>query len=166
MRRTAPRALVLAAPRPLPLRLALALGLPLLAAAVLYLSACSSGPSGASAMKVEGDTIKLDTAAVSDGKAHFFSQAVDGKPVRFFVVKSPDGVLRAAMDACVACFAEKKGYRQEGEHMVCNNCGQKFHTSKINDIKGGCNPIPLDRTADGPTVSIPLAGLRQSARYF
>ena len=30
--------------------------------------------------------------------------------------------------------------------MVCNNCGQKFSSDLINEIKGGCNPAPLERT--------------------
>jgi uncharacterized membrane protein len=166
MRRSAPLALALPDSRLRPFRLLLALALPLLAAAVLSLSGCGNGSTAASGLTVEDGMVKVDAAAVSDGKAHIFSQTVDGKTVRFFVVKSTDGVVRAALDACVACFAAKKGYHQEGEFMVCNNCGQKFHTSKINEIKGGCNPIPLDRVNDGKTVAISLDSLRQGVGYF
>ena len=33
--------------------------------------------------------------------------------------------------------------------MVCNNCGQQFDSSKINELKGGCNPSPIERTVEG-----------------
>ncbi|MDO8670181.1 MAG: Fe-S-containing protein, partial [Dehalococcoidia bacterium] len=35
-----------------------------------------------------------------------------------------------------------------------NNCGQRFPSVKINEVKGGCNPAPLTRTSDGDTITI------------
>ena len=75
------------------------------------------------------------------GTAKFFDyKLADNKPVRFFVMKSSDGVYRAALDACDTCYHAKKGYHQEGDDMICNNCGLHFHSSQINEVHGGCNP--------------------------
>ena len=66
--------------------------------------------------------------------------------MKYFVLADKNGKVRAALDACEVCFAQKKGYQQEGDTMVCNNCGQVFPSDQINVVTGGCNPIPLDKT--------------------
>jgi len=103
---------------------------------------------------------------VSDGGIHYYEMDFNGKMAKFFVIKSVDGVIRAAFDACDVCFPEKKGYRQEGEYVVCNNCGQRFHATKINEVKGGCNPAPLNREYDNSYVSIKLPDIQAGLNYF
>ena len=101
------------------------------------------------------------------GKAKFYEyKTAAGKTVRFFAIKSPDGAYRAALDACDVCFAARKGYSQEGEDMVCNNCGNHFHTSQINEAKGGCNPVGLGRSIEGQSLKIKAADLEAGASYF
>jgi len=113
-----------------------------------------------------GGDVKIALADVSDGKAHFYTYDAGGTPVKYFVLESSDGVVRAAFDACDVCFAQKKGYQQEGDEMVCNNCGRRFPSTKINVLEGGCNPSPLDRTeADGQLV-ISEGDLRAGVQYF
>jgi uncharacterized membrane protein len=53
-----------------------------------------------------------------------------------------------------------------GDFMVCNKCNQKFHTNLINDVKGGCNPVPLGRTVAGDKLVIPESELILAATYF
>ncbi|HEY7527662.1 MAG TPA: Fe-S-containing protein, partial [Candidatus Deferrimicrobiaceae bacterium] len=65
---------------------------------------------------------------------------LDGRQFHYFVLRSSDGTYRAAFDACDVCFRANRGYRQEGDLMVCNQCGQTFPSVKINEVKGGCNP--------------------------
>ena len=64
-------------------------------------------------------------------------------------MQSKDGEYRAAFDACDVCYPNKKGYTQQGDLMVCNNCGLQFESTKINEVKGGCNPSPIERTLEG-----------------
>lgn len=111
-------------------------------------------------------TVTIPVADVDDGQAHFYTYDADGKDVKFFVLKSRDGIIRAAFDACDVCFGEKKGYSQEGDFMICNNCGQRFHSSRINEVRGGCNPSPLHRNDDGRNVTISANDLKDGARYF
>jgi len=92
------------------------------------------------------DSTYIPISNINDGKAHYYKhESPAGRTIRFFVLKSSDNIFRTAFDACDVCFREKKGYRQEGDNMVCNNCGMKFESTKINEISGGCNPAPLDR---------------------
>jgi len=79
------------------------------------------------------------------------------------VIKSEDNVLHAAFDAC---YREGKGYDQDGDSMICNNCGQPFHSSRINVVQGGCNPAPLMRTLKGENLIITQADLLAGAGYF
>jgi len=103
---------------------------------------------------------------VSDGKAHYFqAKADDGTRVDFFLVKSEDGVIRAAIDSCDVCYRSGKGYVQEGNVMVCTNCGRRFATDRINEIKGGCNPAPLNRKIKGKNLLISMQDINANAWY-
>lgn len=118
------------------------------------------------AVKGEGGVVTIPVAEVSDGQAHYYVMEKDGFEVKFFVLKSSDGVIRAAFDACDVCFREKKGYSQDGDFMVCNNCGMRFHSSRINEVKGGCNPSPLNRVYDDTTVTIKVDDIMSGRGYF
>lgn len=110
--------------------------------------------------------IEIPLSKVDDGKAHYFKFEQGGTTVNFFVVKSIDGVIRAAFDACDVCFPAKKGYTQDGDFMICNNCGRRFHSSRINVVEGGCNPAPLRREVVGDKLVIKTSDVIPGARYF
>ncbi|TEU13510.1 MAG: DUF2318 domain-containing protein [Anaerolineales bacterium] len=101
-----------------------------------------------------------------DGKAHYYSFVNSGKAIDFFILKSSDGVVRAAFDACDVCFGAHKGYRQQGDLMICNNCNQQFPSVKINEVKGGCNPGPLERTVEGTDLVIRSTDIAAGTGYF
>lgn len=106
-------------------------------------------------------------AAFEDGKArHFEYKHSPDQVVRFFVVKSSDGVIRAAFDACDKCFRAKKGYVQQGDNMVCINCGLKFRTDKVNVVTGGCNPVALKKNIVGPNLVIAQSDVLAGLKYF
>jgi uncharacterized membrane protein len=106
-------------------------------------------------------------AAFQDGRARYFQFShSSNQKIRFFVVKSTDGIIRAAFDACDVCWRSKKGYVQQGNNMVCVNCGLKFRTDKVNVITGGCNPGALKRTLQGGAVMISQQDVMSGLRYF
>ena len=114
----------------------------------------------------DNGVLKIALSDIDDGKAHYFkAQADDGTMVTFFVLKSKDGVIRAAIDACDVCYRSGKGYVQEGDFMVCKNCGQRFASSRINVVKGGCNPAPLNRQVEGQHLVINMTDINQNAWY-
>ena len=110
--------------------------------------------------------IRFAAADFTDGKAKFYRFNGRSGPVDFFVVRSLDGVIRTAFDTCDVCYRERKGYRQEGNDMVCNNCDQHFRTDLVNVVKGGCNPAPLRRQQMGGDVVLAANDIEQGAGYF
>ena len=114
----------------------------------------------------QDEVVSIPIDDVSDGNAHYYKYVQEGNEIRFFLMQSDDGVVRAAFDACDVCFREKKGYSQDGDYVVCNNCGQRFHSSRINEVRGGCNPSPLVRSYDDDTVRIRLADIMAGREYF
>ncbi len=108
--------------------------------------------------------LSIPLEGISDGQAHYFTtKSEKGVKVKFFVVKSHDGIIRAAVDACDVCYRAGKGYVQEGNVMVCSNCGMKFATDRINEVKGGCNPAPLIRAIEGENLVISMADINANA---
>jgi len=114
----------------------------------------------------QSDAIRLPLSTFEDGLAHFYSHDVEGTRVEFFVLKSSDGVVRAAFNACDVCYPAHKGYHQEGDEMVCNNCGRRFPSRLINEVSGGCNPVPLTRTVEGSDLVIRVDDLAAGIGYF
>jgi len=110
--------------------------------------------------------VRINLSDVSDGNAHYYQIQNGNRVTKFFLLKAADGQVRAALDACDVCYQSKKGYRQEGDVMVCNNCGNRFPADKINVVRGGCNPVPLDRSFDGEQLVISASQLEQLASYF
>ncbi len=133
-----------------------------------YFSAdSSSNPLNATtAARVSGDVVSLPAATFDDGKARYFEHKLGRITIRYFVVKSADGILRAAFDACDVCWPAGKGYAQDGEFMVCRNCGQRFHSTKVNEVKGGCNPAPLDRRMENGMLLIRVSDILDGQTYF
>jgi uncharacterized membrane protein len=117
-------------------------------------------------MKPKDGSVIIPIKKVNDGKAHYFkTKSSNGTIVDYFLVQSEDGVIRAAIDSCDVCYRSGKGYVQEGNVMVCTNCGRRFATDRINEIKGGCNPAPLKRVVDGDNLVISMKDIDTNAWY-
>lgn len=132
----------------------------------LLVKAATVGHAAYPAVTAADGVVRLPLSTFDDGKAHFYTYMNNAQPIEFFVLKSSDGVVRAAFNACDVCFAAKKGYHQEGDEMVCNNCGNRFPSAQINEVKGGCNPSPLTRTVDGDTLVIQVNDLVGGLGFF
>jgi len=111
------------------------------------------GSAIASVTPINGEILR-PLVAFADGVArHFVMKTADGVSIRFFVIQTPDGMIRTAFDVCDVCWKADKGYAQEGDEMICRNCGMRFISSRIGEFQGGCNPAPLpSRQRDGQLV--------------
>ncbi|WP_299981495.1 DUF2318 domain-containing protein [Desulfobacula sp.] len=117
-------------------------------------------------MKPKDGNVYIPINKVNDGKAHYFkTKSDDGIIVDYFLVQSGDGVIRAAIDSCDVCYRSGKGYVQDGNVMICTNCGRQFATDRINVIKGGCNPAPLKRVVDGDNLVISMKDINTNSWY-
>lgn len=126
-----------------------------------------TGQQTSDAVTKTADAIRISIADLDGGKAQFLRhQLTNNTEVRFFALKSADGKYRAAMDACDTCFHAKKGYRQEGTVMVCNNCGMNFQNNLINEVKGGCNPVGVACSVEGNQLVIKTSELESRGSYF
>ncbi len=137
-------------------------------AAVVYLNLSSVNPSAVASAPTGGDStfVTFPTSLFEDGKARHFEH-VDGKlTIRYFILKSSDGIIRAAFDACDVCWPAGKGYYQEGDNMVCRNCGRRFASVMVNEVQGGCNPAPLNRTMDNGKLVIQVKDILDGRQYF
>ncbi|MCF8079548.1 MAG: DUF2318 domain-containing protein [Desulfobacterales bacterium] len=115
---------------------------------------------------VEAGQVVLAADIFDDGEARHYEYQSGGLNIRYFVLKSSDGVIRAAFDACDVCWPAGKGYYQDGDVMVCRNCGKRFASVLVNEVKGGCNPAPLDRRIENGRVMIPVAAIEAGSGYF
>jgi uncharacterized membrane protein len=151
-----------------PLWVGLACVAVLAAGALWYFSGGSAKPQAAPAAVAAavGETVSVPAAMFDDGKARYFEHKDGGITIRYFVIKSSDGVIRAAFDACDVCWPAGKGYTQDGDFMVCGNCGQRFQSTRVNEVKGGCNPSPLDRRVENGTVLIQVSDILAGKGYF
>jgi uncharacterized membrane protein len=112
------------------------------------------------------DAVRIPLKTLDSGQAFFLSLESEGRQMYYFALKSQDGAYRAALDACDVCFKSNRGYRQEGDLMVCNNCGQTFPSNRIGEIKGGCNPHPLARGIEGQYLVIKKPDIAERKDYF
>ncbi len=113
-----------------------------------------------------GSQITFPAALFEDGKARHFEHVDGNFTIRYFVLKSSDGIIRAAFDACDVCWPAGKGYYQDGDYMVCRNCGRRFASVLVNEVKGGCNPAPLNRDFKDGKVIIYVKDILEGKQYF
>lgn len=145
------------------------IGIVLIAAGgVFYFSHTSNSPIAvASAPKAVNETmVSFPASLFEDGKARHFEHVSGNLNIKYFILKSSDGVIRAAFDACDVCWPAGKGYFQEGDYMVCRNCGRRFKSVLVNEVKGGCNPAPLNRNMENGKVVILVKDILEGRQYF
>ena len=111
-------------------------------------------------------TIEFQLSTFDDYVAHYYTYLNNDQSIEFFVLKSEDGVVRAAFNACDVCYGALLGYSQNGQIMVCNNCGSQFPADRINIVQGGCNPSPLDRNVEGNFLVINVEDIIRGGSYF
>lgn len=114
-------------------------------------------------VQADNGLIKIPIAEVNDDQLHRFGLPVNGATVRFLVLKTDDGNVRTAFDACEICGAY--GYVQEGQAIVCLNCAADIHAPTIGET-GGCNPIPLASRVDGDWLLVAASDVMKEAERF
>ncbi len=101
-----------------------------------------------------------------DHKARHYVYKGKDVTIKYFILKSSDGIIRAAFDACDVCWRAGKGYYQDGDVMVCRNCGRRFASVLVNVVQGGCNPAPLKRNIEGDQLVIYINDILEGKQYF
>ncbi|MFW2488052.1 DUF2318 domain-containing protein [Clostridium chromiireducens] len=113
--------------------------------------------------------IEINKADISS-KVKFYPYESNGIKMEVLALKAKDGTIRTALNTCQVCYASGKGYYvQEGDELVCQNCGNRFASNMVGKTKGGCNPVPIADTSkvdDGTKITIDKNYLDKSKAYF
>ena len=124
--------------------------------------------SGTANLKQAGDLV-IPVSSIS-AKATFYPVTVDGTKLEVLAVMAPDKTIRTAFNTCQVCYDSGRGYyKQEGDVLVCQNCGNRFKISQVEVSKGGCNPVPIfDKEIQmGPeNITVPAAYLKEAKDIF
>jgi FTR1 family protein len=120
-------------------------------------SRVAAAPPPASTVVAQNGVVHIPLADVEDGKLHFFTLSADATEIRFLVIRKPGGGYATALDACLIC--GPSGYHQDGQNVVCRNCGAPIYIPSIGQV-GGCNPIGFPSKVDGGQIVFEVAALR------
>lgn len=147
--------------------MSLALGMVLVGAYLFIGKDVPMAPAATGKSGGEPGTLTHALTEFRDGQAHYYEYAGSGpNKIKYFLVQAQDGALHAALDACESCWPAGKGYKQDGDEMVCQNCRMRFRIENVGNVKGGCNPVPLPFVVDKDKVTIKTSDLDQGQQYF
>jgi uncharacterized membrane protein len=129
-----------------------------LAAEFVYARAMNA-PSEAKMLAGENGQVRIPLSELNDSSLHYYAADVDNTVIRFLVIHRMNGDYATALDACQIC--GRQGYRQEGQNVICRNCGAAIYIPSIGQ-SGGCNPIGVKSRVEGGDVIVDLSALTQA----
>ncbi len=116
-----------------------------------------------------GESLVIELSDITE-TAKFYPISVDGITMEVLAVKAPDGTIRTAFNTCEICYGSGRGYYvQQGNALVCQNCGNQFKTSQVEIQSNGCNPWPIfddSKTVTDESITISYDFLSDSTRVF
>ena len=117
----------------------------------------------------EGKSLVIPVSDISSS-ARFYPLEVDGTRMEVLAVTDSKGNIRTAFNTCQICYGSGRGYYvQEGNVLVCQNCGNRFTVDQIEIQSGGCNPWPIfpeNKTITDDTIEISYDFLNESKEIF
>ncbi|NLL76421.1 MAG: DUF2318 domain-containing protein [Clostridiales bacterium] len=120
-------------------------------------------------MASTGEDLVIPVADITENSS-FYPVEVDGVAMEVIAVKAEDGSIRTAFNTCQVCFDSGRGYyKQEGNMLVCQNCGNQFSMDRVEVEAGGCNPWPIfdkDQIITEESITIPYSFLQESEQIF
>jgi len=128
------------------------------------------GAARASYIQVRPDaqgSVEIPVKDLTPGNVRFYrflnraNQEID-----FFIGRDAGGTVQAGFDASEVCMKKRRGFRHEGEWMVCNFCDKAFHLKDVNADGGGCAPAALKHRVEGDRVLLTENDLLTGWRLF
>ena len=108
---------------------------------LLALSGC--GSSQKTTVIAAGSGLEIPIAELSE-HIKIYSFTVDGLNMEVLAAKDADGTVRTAFNTCQVCNGSRKAYFvEQGDKVVCQNCGNAFGREDVGVLSGGCNPYPI-----------------------
>lgn len=117
----------------------------------------------------QGESLVIPRSDLSS-TATFYPVEVDGTQMEILAVVDEEGTVRTAFNTCQVCYSSGRGYYvQEGNQLVCQNCGNRFTVDQVEVQTGGCNPWPIfpeNKTVTEDTIEISYDFLAESSAIF
>ena len=138
---------------------------------LLFDGSSDSGTSGNINAQVvaAGEVLTIPTKDIS-GTVSFYPVEVDGTTMEVLAVRASDGTIRTAFNTCQSCYTSRRGYYvQEGNDLVCQNCGFHFTPDQVEIQAGGCNPWPIfaeNKTITADSIQIGYGYLKSASSIF
>ena len=128
----------------------------------------SNQPPLISAVNENGD-LEIPVADITEKATFYAYNELDSK-MEVLAVKASDGTIRTAFNTCQVCYSSGRGYYvQEGDVLVCQNCGNRFSMDEVEITKGGCNPVPIfddQKEVTDKSIIIPKEFLKEAEVIF
>lgn len=122
-----------------------------LAVAIIAIVLINVNFSGKETGVVNNSDLVIQTSEITE-QAKFYPVEIGSTKLEVLAVKAPDNTIRTAFNTCQVCFNSGRGYYvQQGNVLVCQNCGNRFGMDDVEVTRGGCNPVPI--TAEYKTVT-------------
>lgn len=148
--------------------IAIIIGIAVILVAVIFVSRLAAGGNSDSPA-AEGTDVVINKSDVSE-TVKFYPVKIGNKNMEILAVKASDGTIRTAFNTCQVCNGSPRAYyKQEGDTLVCQNCGNRFSMDMVEQQRGGCNPIPIlkeDKTDDGTNITISKDFIEQNKELF
>lgn len=116
-----------------------------------------------------GEDLVIPISEISK-KVSFYPVEIDGVKLEVIAVKASDDTIRTAFNTCQICYSSGRGYyKQSGDTLTCQNCGNQFGMDQVEVESGGCNPWPIfdeNKTVDDDNITISYDFLKESTKIF
>lgn len=102
----------------------------------------STASSALSVTNENGD-MEIPISNITEDATFYSYDELDSK-MEVIAVKASDGTIRTAFNTCQVCYDSGRGYYiQQGDQLVCQNCGNSFGMDDVEVAQNGCNPVPI-----------------------
>lgn len=132
-------------------------GIAVVFAALIFTALGSTKENKASSASGSATDLVIQKSEISS-TAKFYPLKVGSTNLEVLAVKASDGSIRTAFNTCQVCNGSPKAYyKQQGDVLVCQNCGNKFKMDMVEQERGGCNPVPImkgEKSDDGTNIVI------------
>lgn len=127
-----------------------------------------------SAVVKDNDTAKNSGVTIAKKsvteEASFYPYQAGDTYMEVIALRASDGTIRTALNTCQVCNGSGRGYYvQDGDVLVCQNCGNRFTVDQVEVEKGGCNPVPIsdgDKSEDEDTIVVPDTFMKENRSLF
>jgi high-affinity iron transporter len=115
-----------------------------------------NAPVQATALVAQNGQLRIPLSQLMDSSLHYYTTEVSQADIRFLVIHKAGGDYATVLDACQIC--GPVGYRQDGQNVICRNCGAAIYIPSIGQ-SGGCNPIAVKSRVENGEVVVDLSAL-------